>query len=87
MDNKSRYRIIHQQVFDPFGEESHSYFYIEKLHKFLWFSFWKEVWHTGYTWEEGVDTRMRFSSIEAAEAFIRKDVPKNGIKKTIVKEI
>lgn len=83
MNNKPRYRIIHRQIFDTLGKEVLSYFYIEKRRKFLCFSYWTTFWQYG----EASNQRLKFSSIEEAEAFIRKEIPEDGTKTTIVKEI
>ena len=67
----TNFLIKHYEYFNENGKVSRGYYYIQKLKKFLWWTYWKDIKHTECSWGDCHKTRTTFATLEEAQQFIR----------------
>ena len=71
MKPQANFLIKHYEYFDEYGKLQNEYYYIQEWKRFLWWSYWKDIKHEEWGWDDSSMERTKFKTLEDAQNFVR----------------
>jgi len=91
MKSQANFLIKHYEYFDEKGNLSNEYYYIQEWKKFLWWSYWKDINHETWGYDDCYKVRTTFKTLKEAQDFVRNvlcpEIPRDSRKETVVDEM
>jgi hypothetical protein len=82
------YKILRSVYIDKDGNEKVPFFYIQRLERILWFSYWKDITHEGdFTRATDGKTITQFQTYDDAYSFIVNVLSKDLPRQTRISEL